>query len=39
MVDGYTIVGLTRAIVGMLIVSAIAFGMIMGLKLLGIQNI
>ena len=39
MVDGYTIVGLTRAIVGLLIVSAIAFGMIMGMKLLGIQNI
>lgn len=39
MVDGYTIVGLTRAIVGLLIVSAIAFGMIMGLKMLGIQNI
>lgn len=39
MVDGYTIVGLTRAIIGSLVVGAIAFGMIMAMNLLNIENI
>ena len=39
MIDGYTIVGLTRAMVGLMIVCAIAFAMIITLNFLNIQQI
>ena len=39
MIDGYTIVGMTRALVGLMIVSAIAFGMIIALNFLKIEQI
>lgn len=39
MVDGFTMVGLTRAIVGSMIVGAIAFGMIMAMNILNIEKI
>lgn len=39
MVDGYTMVGLTRAIIGSMVVGAIAFGMIMAMNILSIENI
>lgn len=39
MVDNYTMVGLTRAIIGVLISLCIALGLIIAMSLLGIQNL
>lgn len=39
MIDGFTMVGLTRAIVGSMIVGAISFGMIMAMNILDIDKL